>query len=229
MASMVAVGTWTNPCGGARWRTLPDGRVEIEGQGIPECAPGTTCARQVEQTWRNWQAAFEAVARRHQLPVAWLVALATNETGFLSHKPDQQRTVASSDGYGSIGIMQPLPGEVRRLGFSPADAANPEKNIEMGARILKEGLVRTKGDFPAAAVLYNAGHLCPTSSNLQKGNYNAALNVAGYKGVYLPHAVRHLNTAVRLGVNVTPVRAGMVVGGALALSLGVAAGYFALT
>jgi soluble lytic murein transglycosylase-like protein len=225
---VVAASGWTNPCGGAKWRSLPDGRFEIEGQGILDCAPGSVCEKNVLQTYRNWEPAFQAVAKRHGIPVSWLVALATNETGFLSSKPDQQRTVASSDGYGSIGIMQPLPGEVTRLGFSLADRTDPEKNIEIGARILKEGLVRTKGDFPAASVLYNAGHLCPTQSNLQKGNYNAALNVAGYKGVYLPSAVRHNNTAVRLGVNASASRAGMLVGGALALGLGALAGFFAM-
>jgi hypothetical protein len=225
---MVTGGSWTNPCGGARWRTLPDGRVEIEGQGIPECAAGSVCARQVEQTWKNWQAAFQAVAAKHGLPVSWLVALATNETGFLSHKPEQQRSVVSSDGYGSVGIMQPLPSEVRRLGFTPAEVTDPAKNIEMGARILKEGLARVGGDFPAASVLYNAGHLCPTQSNLQKGNYNSALNVAGYKGVYLPHAVLHNNTAVRLGVNTVPSRAGLLFGGALAFGLGAFLGHRAL-
>lgn len=225
---MIAVGAWTNPCGGAKWRALPDGRFEIEGMGILDCQPGSVCEKNVLQTYNNWKSAFQAVARRHQLPVSWLVALASNETGFLSSKPDQQRTVASSDGYGSIGIMQPLPGEVTRLGFSLADRTDPEKNIEIGARILKEGLARTKGDFPAASVLYNAGHLCPTQSNLQKGNYHPSLNVAGYKGRYLPDAVRHNNTAVRLGVNASASRAGLVFGGVLALGLGAVAGFFAM-
>lgn len=177
---------WLNPCGGVRWRTLPNGLIEVEGQGFPEYAPGSNQYRYIEQTWNNWAPQFQAAAKKFNVPLVWILALAAIETGFVSSNPEKQRTIESGDGFHSIGIMQPLPSTAITLGYTTADRYDAGKNIEMGAKLISQ--LDPRYGLPAVGARYNSGKLCSAG--------NDQFNLKGYKGAYVTQAIKYNNTAL---------------------------------
>jgi hypothetical protein len=207
-----------NSCGGVRWRTLPDGTTEVEGQGVTTHAPGSAEAGWVANNWKNWGPYFSEAAETYGVPVHYLVGIATNETGPWSNNPTLQAKIESGDGYSSIGIMQPLPSTAALLGFSAADRYDPRLNILMGAKLLGKLLEKYGDNLPLLAAGYNAGSVqCRPGANewgfRMTGNYSGS-------------AVRSANTALRdldlgtsLSIPVLPVGIGAVAGAALGWSL----------
>lgn len=190
--------TWVNPCGGLFWRTLADGRIEIQGGGTPEYPPDSAAFKNLALTWKNWAPEFQSAAKRFGVPVGWLVSIANAETGFVAHNKDLQRTIPSSDGYGSIGIMQPLAMVAQMYGYNPAARSNPQTNIDIGARLLADNARKNPSGFPAVAAMYNSGKVCKPG--------NDAFNLAGHQGKYATTAIRGLNTAIRyLPLSATPL------------------------
>ena len=55
---------------------------------------------------------------------------------------------------GAIGVMQLMPATAKALG---ADANDPQQNIDAGARLLRELLLKYDGDVVKALAAYNAG------------------------------------------------------------------------
>jgi len=199
---------WLNPCGGMRWRTNADGRIELEDGSVPEYAPGSVGYKQVEQTWNNFSGEFENAAYDVDLPIEWLVGIATSETGFLSGNKEKQRTVESQDGYSSIGVMQPLPSVARIYGYSADDRFDAQKNIEIGAKVLQSNNLRTSGGFPVVAAMYNGGQ--------GRGGCNIGndvFNLKGYRGAYVTGAIKNMNTAAGIvgagGVSKLAIAAGI--------------------
>ena len=92
-----------------------------------------------------------------KVPASWLVAIATQESGYLSGNPAKQASIQSADGFSSIGIMQPIPGTAISLGYRPEDRFDPAKNIDMGAKLIAQGSAKYGGEFPLVAAAYNAG------------------------------------------------------------------------
>lgn len=144
---------WTNKCNGRRWRTLSDGRIEVEGEGVPLLEPSDLRSRYLEQTWANWAPDFRAAARQYGVPLSWLVAIATIETGPWSARPQQQATIVSSAG--AVGIMQVIP---RYQPETATELARPSTNIAAGARIIRRLADGATGaELPHIASAYNAG------------------------------------------------------------------------
>lgn len=181
---------WVNPCGGKKWRTLPSGAIEVEGEGVPVFAPTSADHKYLTQTWNNWKSQFASSAARFGVPATWLLAAATQETGLWSNNPQRQASITSGDAYGSIGIMQPLPSTATMLGYSAADRYDPQLNIDMGAKLMARQA--DASGFPTVAAKYNAGHACNPG--------NDRFNMAGYKGAYVSNVIRYNNTAVALGL-----------------------------
>ena len=55
---------------------------------------------------------------------------------------------------GAVGVMQLMPATAKALG---ADAHDPQQNIDAGARLLRELLLKYNGDVVKALAAYNAG------------------------------------------------------------------------
>ena len=84
-------------------------------------------------------------ALRSGLPPEFVESVALVESGF--------RTDAVSP-KGAIGVMQLMPGTAKTLGADPRDTA---QNIDAGARLLRELLLKYDGDVVKALAAYNAG------------------------------------------------------------------------
>lgn len=198
------IGSWVNPCGGVRWRELSDGRIEVEGHGVPNWPVGSAQRKYLTQTWLNWRAHFEAASRKHGLPAHWLAAIATMETGLWSGNPAKQASITSEDGYGSVGVMQPLAMVATLYGYKPDDRYDPAKNIDMCTRLLVANL-KTKngqlGRFPVIAAMFNGG---ASGGGCNPGN--DIYNLKGYRApgwpsaVYAGNSIRYNNAAVELGI-----------------------------
>ncbi|HEY1754466.1 MAG TPA: lytic transglycosylase domain-containing protein [Bryobacteraceae bacterium] len=91
------------------------------------------------------RALVRAAAARAGLPPAFVESVAKTESGF---------DPAAVSPKGAIGVMQLMPATAKALGV---DASNPEQNIDAGARLLRELLIKYDGDVVKALAAYNAG------------------------------------------------------------------------
>jgi hypothetical protein len=97
-----------------------------------------------------FESCFRKAAADHGLPVALLVAVARGESNF---DPD---AVSSANARGLMQIQ--WPGTGRHLGFDRVtDLHVPCRNVDAGARYLKELLERYRNDLHLALAAYNYG------------------------------------------------------------------------
>ena len=93
---------------------------------------------------------FRRAAGVHDLPETLLLAVARGESNF------DVRARSSANAYGLMQIL--WPGTARHLGFgSLEELFDPCRNVDAGARYLKELLVRYDGDLHLALAAYNYG------------------------------------------------------------------------
>jgi soluble lytic murein transglycosylase-like protein len=90
---------------------------------------------------------YEA-ARRNGLNPRLLAAVAQAESNF------DARAVSHR---GARGLLQLMPATGRRLGLQPAELFEPEKNLDAGARYLRELADRFQDDLSLVLAAYNAG------------------------------------------------------------------------
>jgi len=91
------------------------------------------------------RALVRAAAARAGLPAAFVESVARTESGF---------DPAAVSPKGAIGVMQLMPATAKAMG---ADANDPEQNIDAGAKLLRELLIKYNGDVVKALAAYNAG------------------------------------------------------------------------
>lgn len=92
-------------------------------------------------------AAVKGTAHVHPVPVNLVRAVIRQESDFRPH-------VVSPAG--AVGLMQIMPFNAARLGFTTEELRDPEKNIQAGVRLLAVLLKHYKGDVISALVAYNA-------------------------------------------------------------------------
>ena len=86
-----------------------------------------------------------AAAVRAGLPAAFVESVAKTESGFHPEAISPK---------GALGVMQLMPQTARTLGADPRDT---EQNIDAGARLLRDLLIKYNGDVVKALSAYNAG------------------------------------------------------------------------
>lgn len=79
--------SWRQYNGGKRWRTLPSGQIEVEGEGTSGTSGMPVTARVF--LLEHGQHAHEA-ARRFAIPVPWIVGMASIEALRLDDEPKRQ-------------------------------------------------------------------------------------------------------------------------------------------
>jgi hypothetical protein len=111
-----------------------------------------------------FESCFRQAAAAHELPMALLAAVARGESNF---DPD---AVSSANARGLMQIQ--WPGTGRHLGFRRAsDLHNPCRNVDAGARYLKELLARYDGDLHLVLAAYNygPGRIAPDGQDVPAG------------------------------------------------------------
>lgn len=186
-----------NKCGGKRWRTHRDWKVEVEGEGFPMVQPGSERYRYMDQTWRNWGGEFQRAAKRYGVPVSWVLALASIETGFVSSNPDKQRRIISPAG--AQGVMQLMPFIPSMYGGKAADRENAQLNIDYGTHLISDlARGKTGPELPHIGSAYNAGG---GSSGVRCSPTRNEWNLAADHN-YPRQAIEYNNAAIHyLGVN----------------------------
>jgi hypothetical protein len=166
-----------NPCGGARWRTLSRGFVEIEGAGTPLIDPNSSTFANLARTWANFGPEISSAAGAYGLPTAWLLAFATQESGFLSADREKQRLATSPAG--ARGFLQILPGNGGPYpGISADTYYDPDSCAQLSAKFIRDKLVVRYGfELPLLGAGYNAGSVrCAPGLNIfnlfEEGNYS---------------------------------------------------------
>jgi len=182
-----------NPCGGKRWQILSNGLIEVENEGTPAVAEGTTAFTQMAQTWANFGGLFQAAAAKYGVPVTWVLAVATMETGYLSSDPAKQ--AAAQSPVGAIGVMQVMPFNATAFGLSDAsELYDPAKNIDVGTHILANDMKNADaGGLPGVSALYNSGKLCTTDPTRNEWMLLADSN-------YPRHVIEWNNAAIMAGL-----------------------------
>jgi len=209
----------TNSCGGLRWDMQPDGLIAVEGQGTPFFDPGSLRYRQMEQTWANWGSLILGAASAHGVPPAWILAIATEETGLWSGNPDEQASKVS--GAGARGVMQIMPATARGFGADPDQMYDPASNIDVGAALLAKLAKLRGGQLPEMAAAYNSGSVCAPGRN----QWNLAM-----ADDYAGNVIRWNNSAV-MYLDMSPKPkwlAGLAVGAAGLYAAALVAGLVAL-
>lgn len=174
-----------NPCGGLRWETLPDGTIEIEGQGVAAFEPGTLRFQQMQDCWDNWRSLISAAAGTAGIPARWILAVICQETGLWSANAAEQAAKIAPDG--GLGLMQIMPATARAFGASPEDMLDPTKNIQVGAALLAKLASSHDGELPEIVASYNAGSVRCGAAN----PWNMVTS-----GDYITNAVQWNNAAV---------------------------------
>lgn len=90
---------------------------------------------------------IEETAERHRLDALLLAALVEAESSFL---PGAVSPV------GAVGLTQVMPATAHWLG-AQGDLTDPDSNLDVGARYLRQLLERFDGDLELALAAYNAG------------------------------------------------------------------------
>ncbi len=208
---------FTNACGGLRWDMQADGLIAVDSQGTPSFAPGSIQFVQMERTWTNWSGLFRAASNATGVPTAWLLAIATEETGLWSDDAADQASKVSVAG--ARGVMQIMPATARMFGAEPDAMFDPSRNIHVGATLLAKLAKTRDGQLPEMAAAYNSGSVCSPGRN----QWNLAM-----ADDYAGNVIKWNNSAVMyLDMGASPLRllAGLALGAGGLFTAAVIAGF----
>jgi soluble lytic murein transglycosylase-like protein len=157
-------------------------RADSPGGAQPDCLS----ARARENSWdADIEAAVRDVASVWSVPVALIKGVIRQESNF---HPTARSTA------GAIGLMQVMPHNARRLGFSPEALRQPTYNILAGTRLLAVLLKHYRGDVVSALVAYNARPRRPHAPPPDNGQTPAYVHaVLREWGRFEACEVRHLH------------------------------------
>lgn len=110
----------------------------------------------------SYDDAINAAAAKYGVPASLIKQVITVESGF---NPN------AASGTGPVGLMQISKGLAKDYGYSEQDRLDPVKNIDMGARYLKDNLDAFGGDTQKALLGYNQG-TGGARQMLKSGNIN---------------------------------------------------------
>jgi hypothetical protein len=236
----------TSPCApDKRWRQLPAGPIEIDGVSPKALRWPSGIDR--------WKEPIVAAGARHGVPPAWIAGIMGIETG-------GQSGLVSYAGAGGLMALMPATaaGMQQKLGLPVTPFSevlqNDLLNLELGVAVLRDALDAYEGQFPLAAIAYNAGKVRCGSGSLcippgQKpcvrtpcppNDWGAIMDCWLQKdgslrtSDYPRRAVEYANTALERGFPATPGTGVVVVAsvsgsgpGAFAVMLALAAGGYA--
>ncbi len=151
--------SFTSKCPGAvRWRTLSDGKIEVEGLGVPYADVGGYHGdgAVIRQVWDKYKDFILRASERSGIPARWILALIIIESRGVNHG------VNSAGAGGMMGMMLQATGiGLKKVGINrpatKADVADPEMNILAGAGFMRHQADTFGWELPIIAVSHNAG------------------------------------------------------------------------
>lgn len=209
--------TWVhNKCYGARFRILPNSRIQVEGRPYLTAETNPARLQNLKQTWENWKPIIikwskirtqECIDKKKENPQAecvpitpaQILAIMTQETGHLSKNKSVQANAVSPAG--ATGLMQIMPARVFWKGSElhkmilTHDRKNPDHSVKLGSWLLQRMLASQKG-LPAAASNYNAG-----SVTCDKGLHEKNIFNWHHEQNYAEKVTAYHNAAVDMGVD----------------------------
>jgi hypothetical protein len=169
IAGLLSIKAWAQPLiiftstgeqGHTRWSTqamdnsyLPvpslSSRDSIQDSSTQAQSHTTVQHQVIARRRQQWQPAINAAANRHDVDARWVTALIEIESGF------NPKAVSPK---GAIGLMQLMPATAARYGVRNArELFDPERNLDIGVRHLKDLLIAHEGNVALAMASYNAG------------------------------------------------------------------------
>ncbi len=146
--------TLTSYCSGAvRWRTLSDGKIEVEGMGVPY-APTTGYhqdGKVIAEVWNKWKSEIQAASAATGVPARWILALIIIESR------GKNWGVNSAGAGGMMGMMIQATSIGLGRQATSADVADPATNIRAGAGFMAYNGKKFGMELPIIAVAHNAG------------------------------------------------------------------------
>lgn len=136
---------WMSPkCAGPRIRNLPDGTVEIEGEGVVRKA--------LPPKVRTWETLIKQKAAKYGVPPAWIAGIMALESGGKAE---------AGSAAGAIGLMEVLLTTGRIVAGNPHMTAEelwePDTNVDVGTKFLRQLLEEYNWNLINTAFGYNAG------------------------------------------------------------------------
>jgi soluble lytic murein transglycosylase-like protein len=141
------------------------GERKSQGNGEGECKK----TRRETAFDADIRAAIHEVARVWPVPPSFVRAVIRQESDF---------NPSALSPAGAVGLMQVLPSNAQRLGFSPEALWRPADNILAGVRLLAVLLRHYQGDVISALVAYNGRprpRLAPLPDNSETPRYVRAV------------------------------------------------------
>lgn len=202
--------TWYSKCpSGAKWRTLPNGQIEVDGYGIPlaETTGYFQDAKFIKPVWDEWGSYIQSYAAKFGVPERWVLAIIIIESRGKNYKPNSA---------GAGGILALLQSTADMMLGRRADIMDPNDAFEAGVGLMAK-IMRTQApELPVVAVSYNAGSpKCSEGTrckNTIDGSWSfdgtTAPNILGmvedctngHSSAYSYRAVQINNSAVEMGI-----------------------------
>jgi len=112
----------------------------------------------LENTPKDLESAFEASAKKYDMPVRYLTGIASRESSGYRKEVMSGKVKSSAGATGTMQFMPITMEELKRIGYKDFDPNNPKEAIEAGAFYLRLIADRTTGgDLMEAVKAYNAG------------------------------------------------------------------------
>lgn len=190
------------PSGPVAWRTLPDGRIEVDGEGI--VLPRSAAHEQrIQRVAAKWADLAREQSARTGVPASWILAIVDAES---SGDPSVVSPV------GAVGLMQIMPSWWR--GNTAEQMKDARTNATIGTDLLAD-IARRPGvawELPKAASVYNCGSDKASGEPRSRPDTRWGMCAEGW---YLDDVTRANNRAVELLGQARPASSG---GGLVALA-----------
>lgn len=207
-------GWFDSGCGGPRARWVGEGRIEIEGEGLP--------SKKLPDAVNQWRSEVVSAAAKYGLWPNFVAGVIATESGGSQH-------AHSSVAYGLMGLV-PSTASLMAGRSVGADELleNAALNVELGSKLLDQLFVKYKNNPIKVAASYNAGSpKCGAGKCVQPNRFNLVADCDS-KGVavdYVTRVISYSNAAAAGALKSTPGRS-LLVGVGIVLAVGTAI-YFA--
>lgn len=189
LGAVTPAGWFDSGCGaGPRARWLPDGSVEIEGEGVP--------VKALPKDVAQWKATVAQAAAKHGVPPQFVTGVMATESG-------GNPVAHSFCCYGLMGLLPSTASDQAGRTVAVSElVGNPALNVDLGAKLLGSLFKKYGGNVVRIAAAYNAGSpKCGSGKCGAPNRWNLVADCVQGKAVdYSGRVIGFTNAAVKAGV-----------------------------